>query len=442
MSRNLLSRTRNSNPLPEGTVAVGIGLVIVGVSAWAFLSVSANALGKTEAAPLGVLWSLVFFAGPGFFLPLEQEVSRALAGRRAKGFGAGPLLRRAALLGGAVAAGLLIVALALSPVLIDHLFRGRIVLYCAFLAGFMGYYAEHLARGAFSGLGRFKPYSVLITTEGVVRLLAAVVLALAGVSKAGPYGLAVGLAPWVGVAVALRGQRDLVQPGPEASYGELSSALGALLVGSVCAQALLFVGVIAVDLLATTAEKDEASRFLSGLVIARVPLFLFQAVQAALLPRLSALAEAGRFEEFRAGFRRLVVVVVTIGALGTIASFAIGPFVVGLLFPSDFDLGNRTMGMLAASSALFMLAIAMAQAVIALGGHTRMAASWVLGVVAFTVATALGDDLFLRVEVGLVAGCAAAAVSMAFVLVRRIRSGASVHVDDLIEAIHDLPGEV
>ena len=30
---------------------------------------------------------------------------------------------------------------------------------------------------------------------------------------------------------------------------------------------------------------------------------------------------------------------------------------------------------------------------------------------------------------------------MALVLVQRIRSGARVHVDDLIEAIHDLPGE-
>jgi len=442
LSRNILSRSRESNPLPEGTLAVGVGLLVVGVSAWGFLVVSARALGKAEYAPLSVLWSLVFLAGPGFFLPLEQEVSRALAGRRARGLGSGPLLRRAALLGGGLAAMLVVIAVIASPALIDHLFRGRVVLFVAFLAGLLGYYAEHLARGAFSGLGRFKAYSTLITVEGTSRLLAAVVLALVGIEKAGPFGLALGLAPWLGVAVALRGQRDLVQPGPEATYSELSSALGALLVGSVFAQALLFIGVIAVDLLATDAQQDEASRFLTGLIIARIPLFLFQAVQAALLPRLSALAEAGRFDDFRAGFRRLLVVVVGIGVIGTAGSLAIGPWVVRLLFGAEFDLGNRTMGILAASSALFMLAIAMAQAVIALGGHARMAASWAVGVATFVVVTALGHDLFLRVELGLLAGCGTAAVCMALVLMRRIRSGAAVAVDDLIEAIHDLPGDV
>ena len=151
---------------------------------------------------------------------------------------------------------------------------------------------------------------MLISVEGTSRLLAAVILALIGVEKAGPFGLALGLAPWLGVAVALRGQQRPRPAGPEASYSELSTALGALLVGSVFAQALLFIGVIAVQLLATEAQADEASRFLNGLIIARIPLFLFQAVQAALLPKLSALAEAGRIEEFRAGFKRLLVVVI------------------------------------------------------------------------------------------------------------------------------------
>jgi O-antigen/teichoic acid export membrane protein len=41
-------------------------------------------------------------------------------------------------------------------------------------------------------------------------------------------------------------------------------------------------------------------------LLARVPLFLFQAVQAALLPRLARLAAEGEIDEFRAGFRRLM----------------------------------------------------------------------------------------------------------------------------------------
>ena len=70
---------RTANPLPEGTLEVGVGLVLAGLTAYGFTVVAARALGKTDYAPLSVLWAMVFLAGPGFFLPLEQEVSRALA---------------------------------------------------------------------------------------------------------------------------------------------------------------------------------------------------------------------------------------------------------------------------------------------------------------------------------------------------------------------------
>ena len=50
-------------------------------------------------------------------------------------------------------------------------------------------------------------------------------------------------------------------------------------------------------------------------MITTVPLFLFQAVQAALLPRLAALAASGRFGEFRDGFRRLVTTLLAQPAL-------------------------------------------------------------------------------------------------------------------------------
>ena len=42
------------------------------------------------------------------------------------------------------------------------------------------------------------------------------------------------------------------------------------------------------------------------MLLARIPLFMFQAVQAALLPRLSRLAAKGELDEFRAGLKRLL----------------------------------------------------------------------------------------------------------------------------------------
>jgi O-antigen/teichoic acid export membrane protein len=416
-------------------------LVIAGVTAWGFLAVSARTLGKTAYAPLAVLWSTLFLVGPGVFLPLEQEVARALAGRRSRNEGAGPLVRRAAVLGGAVATLLVLVVLVTSPILLDNLFDGQVLLVIGLELGLVGYYCEHLSRGTLSGQGRFRPYSVILGAEGSLRLVACIGLAIVGVDTAGWYGVALGLAPLAAVAVAMRNQHGLLEPGPPAPWNELSSALGALLAGSVLQQALVFGGPLAVQLLATPAQKPEVGRFTNGTIIARIPLFLFQAVQAALLPKLSALAQEGRVEEFRTGFRQLISVVAAVAVLGTVAGFGIGPKVVTLMFGPDYDLGHRTLGLLAASTGAFMIAITLAQAVIALGGHTKVAMSWFAGVVVFLGLCAAGNDLFLRVELGLVGGCAVAAGAMGLSLKRLLDAGAALHTSDLIEALHDLPVE-
>src|ERR671910_1998843 len=104
----LLEAARRRNPLPSGTAAVGVGLIVAGVSAYGFLFVADKALSKTEYSPLGALWSLVFLAGPGLFLPFEQEISRALAERRARGIGGAPVGRRGAPLGVGLPLGVLV----------------------------------------------------------------------------------------------------------------------------------------------------------------------------------------------------------------------------------------------------------------------------------------------------------------------------------------------
>ena len=95
----LLEAARRRNPLPTGTAAVGVGLIVAGLSAYGFLFFADRALSKAEYSPLGALWSMVFLIGPGLFLPLEQEISRALAERRARFQGGLPVVRRAATIG-------------------------------------------------------------------------------------------------------------------------------------------------------------------------------------------------------------------------------------------------------------------------------------------------------------------------------------------------------
>ncbi|MCZ7527369.1 MAG: hypothetical protein M5U14_13920 [Acidimicrobiia bacterium] len=255
---------------------------------------------------------------PGFFLPLEQEVGRALAHRRAQGDGGGPLVRRAALAGGLLTLALVVAALAAGAPIVDNLFNGEALLLAGFAIALVGYAAEHLTRGTLSGNGRFGPYGMLLGAEGVIRLVPCALFLAVGVSNPGWFGLALASAPFAAVAVALWRQHGLLRPGPEAPWSELSTALGFLLVGSVLAQTLGYAAFLGATLLAESSERAALGDFIAGLFIARIPILLFQAVQAALLPKLAGLAGAGRQDDFRTGLRKLVFVVCVIGAIGVV----------------------------------------------------------------------------------------------------------------------------
>jgi hypothetical protein len=65
-----------------------------------------------------------------------------------------------------------------------------------------------------------------------------------------------------------------------------------------------------------------------------------------------------------------------------------------------------------------------------------------VGIVGFVAVTAAGDDLFLRVELGFLAGSALAAAAMGALLVQRIRAGVPDSVAPLVAALEHEPLEI
>lgn len=411
--------------------------MLLGVTAYAFFAVVARALDPDRYAEFAVLWTLVFFAAPGFMFPLEQEVSRAVSARRALGLGGGPVIRRAAVLGATLALALSFVALALARPILDELFDGEVLLLVALVLALPAYGATHLSRGALSGTGRFAAYGWLLAAEGLLRIGAAVALALVGIDVTGAYGLLIAIAPMAAVALVLSRQRHLLEPGPEAPWSELSESLGWLLLGAVLAQGFVNASVPLVKVLATDAQDALAGQFQTGLIVARVPLFLFQAVQASLLPKLAGLAASGRFTDFRTGLRRLVAVVIAIGLAATIGGFALGPFALRVFFGPKFDrLGNADIGYLALASAAFMLSTALSQALIALRGHAKVAGGWAIAIATLALVTWLStDDLLLRVELGLVIGALVSVAAMWVLLAVQMRRGVPATVEPLLDEL-------
>jgi O-antigen/teichoic acid export membrane protein len=404
--------------------------MVNGVATYAFLGIANRTLSAAAYSAVGVFWALMFAVGNGIMQPLEQEVARAVSGRRAAGLGPGPVVRRAAAIG-AVFSVAVIVSIGVLHRLFEGWFDHDPALVVAFVIGLVGFCAGHLTRGTLSSHRRF----------GVARVALAVVLAVIGVSAAGPFGLVMAITPFIGVGAALFRQKGLVEPGPEAPWSELTRNLGWLLMGTISISLIVQGGTIAVGILASPEQQSQgaAGQFLNGLQTARIPLFLFQAVLASLLPKLSHLAASGRYAEFVGGLRRLVFTILGFGVLTTIGAAVLGPFVIRIVFGTKSALTGRDLALLAAAFILIMATICLDQGLIAIGAHSRMAVGWLIALAVFIGVTALDSDLFLRVELGLLAGSVWAFAWMGLGLWSRLRHPPEVHEIDLAETLADLP---
>jgi O-antigen/teichoic acid export membrane protein len=437
-------------PVPEGTYAVGLGLMISGITAYGFQILAFKGLTKSEYAALNGLWILVFVVAPGFFLPLEQEVGRAVADRRSRTLGGGPVVRKAAKAGFVLALSLIILSLVGFEVFgfTERLFHGQEVLLACFVIALATYAVQHITRGTLSGNGRFGPYGMILGAEGVFRILPVIVVYLAGIDSLLWYGLALAIPPVLASVVSVWRQHGLMEPGPDAEWSELSTNLTLLFLGSLAAQALSYAAALGVLVLAQgPKERADAADFIVGFFIARIPILLFQAIQAALLPKLAALSGAGKHADFRSGLKKLVMIVVGVGILGVVAGATIGPTVGQILFGDKFNLDNLDLTLLFLGSAAFILALTLAQALIALLGHGRALIAWTVGLVLCVGVMALGssattDDLFRRSELGYLAGCLGAAATMAAFLLLRLREHGPESLSLLVEAIEHEPLEI
>jgi hypothetical protein len=103
--------------------------------------------------------------------------------------------------------------------------------------------------------------------------------------------------------------------------------------------------------------------------------------------------------------------------------------------------------MLAAGSGAFILALTLAQALIALMGHAKATVSWAIGIgfgaIALVAMSGAGVELFLRVELAFLFACLGCAAVMAVLLSRQMRAGVPAEsVERLLEGIEHEPLEI
>lgn len=411
-----------SVPLLGQLGPVAGGLVLLGIGSFAYLTVTGRALGPTNFAPVATLWVLFNGAALAFFQPVEQEVSRATAARRAVGQGSGPVLRKAAVYAAAVTGIMAVLALITSDVLTRRVFGGVGVLVPMLVLGLVGLASEHTLRGVFGGNERFHRYGLQLGVDGALRIVGPILLVVTAMHGVGAFGLALVLAPLLAAAITAGRIGPLAQPGPPLAWREIAPPLLVLTGAAMLSQLIVNAAPIAAQVLAGPHEAEKAGVFIAALVLTRIPLFFFGAVQAAFLPALARLAATRQVSAFSKQLRQVLLLVSAVGGLFIFVMAAIGPFVLRLLYGNGFIATRTELVPLAVAAALYMIAQVMAQTLIALQAYPAALVGWAVGSGAFMAVLFVPAQLELRVGAAFLVGSLASLVTLALLVRTRRRA--------------------
>jgi O-antigen/teichoic acid export membrane protein len=397
----------------RGAAVLSVGIGVTGLVTYTYFSLASHSLADDEYGRISLLWSAVFFVVSVLYRPVEQLLSRTIAEQSAHRH----VLRVAAAIQAALGALFVVAALIFRDRLEDELFGGSSTLYWIFVGTVVAFAVSYFARGYLAGHHRFGAYGLLVLLESTSRCLFAVAVAV-GIAEgqdAVAFGmLAAPIASLTVVPFALRRVHRSPDPpaneAPAQAEFTLSHGAGfaaAVLLVMLSEQTFINAGPLIVNATEGGAEGAALAGFtFNVLLIARAPLQLFQSIQAPILPHLTKMRAEGEADDFRRS------VVITIGAIASfaavvaVAMLAIGPWVMDLLFGSDFDYGRAGLALIAVGMGLYLAGATLSQALLARGLTRQAAACWVVSAAAFVGFLLIPgwDDRVVQLEVGYASG--------------------------------------
>ncbi len=398
-----------TRPLPTGipghVVAVGAGLGVLGISAYAYLGIAGQSLPPAQFDSLSVAWSLVNGVGIGVFVSLEQQLARRTAATG--GHSDVGAVRRLVVGACLLVAVLAVLAVPAYLLLGDDLFGSSPALVVWLVVAFAGLALAYLVRGLLAGAGQYGRYGWQLGVDGGLRVAGAATLGALGVDTASTYVAVLALAPVVAVLLTT-GRPRALRGVPMTAWAR--EGIVGLTVASLLAAVLANAGPIAVELLADPREATSAGGFLAVLVVARLPLFLYAAIQAVLLPALAAASTTRDAAAFRRTVRTVMSATAVVGVAGTLAVAVVGPLAVRAIFSDRFDTSLALLVLLAVGGGAMMIATSASQAVLALHADRHAAIGWLVGIVVAAAGCLLPLPLATAVGIGLFAGALAAAL--------------------------------
>jgi O-antigen/teichoic acid export membrane protein len=437
----------------RGAATLSVGIGVTGLITFAYFALASHSLPEAEYGRITLLWSAVFITVSVLYRPVEQLLSRTIADRDERGVAGTEHLRIAATI--QLALGLLFAvgALLLRGPIQDDLFGGSETLYWILIVTVLAYAASYFARGFLAGHHRFGLYGGLVMMEASSRCLFALAVAV-GIAE-GQTAVALGMAaapivslavvPW---AIGRRLRADAGHPNPGGAAGaaadpdpqaldaaareepsarepEFTLAHGtgfavSVLLIMLAEQTFLNAGPLLVEASEGARGAALAGFTFNVLLIARAPLQLFQAVQAAILPHLTRMRASGETDPFRRSVNVTLAAIAVFAAGVALVMLAFGPLVMDLLFGGEFDYERGGLVLVSLGMGLYLAAATLNQALLAHGRAPQASAAWVACAAAFALFLLLADfdDRVLQVEIGFL-GAAAVLCALLHTLYRR-----------------------
>jgi O-antigen/teichoic acid export membrane protein len=272
---------------------------------------------------------------------------------------------------------------------------------------------QYLTWGILAGNRKFRAYGTVNATEGFGRLIGGALLLAFGVRTAGGLSFVIALAPAASVLFVLRTLRGSERQEPDTGRNLKRRVLLWLLGSSLIQAFFINAGPLLIKLLAPSNSSLATGRFLSGLVLVRVPLFLYNAASAALLPPLAVAASRRHWGSFRSQLNRLLVVIGVIAGISVVFVVTLGTWVLGAVFGARYQLDRMTMLALALAASTLLVTTTLSVALTATGAVRYLFACWCSGVGTMLLTLLLFQGLFPRVEFSLLFGASVSAATMA-----------------------------
>jgi O-antigen/teichoic acid export membrane protein len=403
--------------LPNGTLLVGAGIGLLGLAAYVQLAVAGRSLQATDMAALAVLWSIVFAVAPGLFLPLEQEMTRLVAARRAAGEPIGSVLFKGLGLAGVAVVILFAVAFAAQDPIADALFHGNNSLVWITCAALGAHAVAHTTRGVLAGLGRFGWYGSQLALDGVVRLAGTALVA--GTASVEMFAWVIVLAPTLSVLATFAPIVRASAPGPQLPWAELSGRLGLLTAAAFLNQLMINVAVVNAQLL-SPGDASIAVALLAAMVLVRIPVFMFGALHPTLLAGATTAVAQKDWPALRLLSRRAILAVTAMVAVIAMVLIPFGPRLSVWLFNAPADLTSADFLLLSVGVVAYLCSFVFGQITVALHRHGAQALCWVAGIVFLFAVNLLPLSVSLRVELGFAGGSLITAGLLAAVVYRSI----------------------